>query len=61
MSLTVHLTLVFFTFSLLWPSWSQFVAIVVCGHHGIGIYSASDTVGITVTYEVTVPTFFPSH
>jgi len=20
----------------LWPSWSWFVAVVVCGHHGIG-------------------------
>jgi len=26
----------FFTFSLLWPSWLWFVAIMVCGHHGIG-------------------------
>jgi len=26
----------FFTFLLLWPSWSQFVAVVVCGRHGIG-------------------------
>ena len=30
MSLTVHLALV------LWPSWSWFVAIVVCGHHSCG-------------------------
>jgi len=28
----------FFTFSLLWPSWSWFVAIVVCGRHGHGLW-----------------------
>ena len=36
MSLTVHFALVFRVLSLLWPSWSWFVAAVVCGRHDIG-------------------------